>query len=332
MIQKRKLGRKGLEVSELGLGCWGMTSGYGKRKDKREMITLIRKAVEIGFTLFDTAEQYGPFINEELVGEALSPFKGQVVISTKFGFAPSATNSTYWNELNSRPEHIRAVAEASLRRLKVDAIDLFYQHRVDPKVPIEEVAGTVKDLIMEGKVKYFGLSEANADTIKMAHAEQPLTAVQSEYSIWTRDPEREVLPILEELGIGFVPFSPLGRGFLTGKMKKDINFVQSDFRRALPRFTPEAMEENQSFVRLLGAIAQQRNTTPSQIALAWLLAQKPFIVPIPGTTNLNRLIENLGATKLILQESELIQIAQRLATLKVKGERYPENGMKMTGL
>jgi len=331
VIQKRKLGTKGLEVSKLGLGCWGMTSGYGKRKDKKEMIALIRKAVEMGITLFDTAEQYGPFINEELVGEALLPFKGQVVISTKFGFAPSANNSMYWNELNSRPKHIRAVAEASLRRLKVDAIDLFYQHRVDPKVPIEEVAGTIKDLINEGKVKYFGLSEVNANTIKIAHAEQPLTAVQSEYSIWTRGPEREVLPVLEELGIGFVPFSPLGRGYLTGKIKKDINFLQSDFRRALPRFTPKAMEANQSFIRLLEAIALQRNKTPAQIALAWLLAKKPFIVPIPGTTNLNRLIENIGASELILQESELNQIANGLATLKVMGERYPENNMKMTG-
>ncbi len=331
MIQKRKLGTKGLEVSKLGLGCWGMTSGYGKRKDKKEMIALIRKAVEMGITLFDTAEQYGPFINEELVGEALLPFKGQVVISTKFGFALSANNSMYWNELNSRPKHIRAVAEASLRRLKVDAIDLFYQHRVDPKVPVEEVAGTIKDLINEGKVKYFGLSEVNANTIKIAHAEQPLTAVQSEYSIWTRGPEREVLPVLEELGIGFVPFSPLGRGYLTGKIKKDINFLQSDFRRALPRFTPKAMEANQSFIRLLEAIALQRNKTPAQIALAWLLAKKPFIVPIPGTTNLNRLIENIGASELILQESELNQIANGLATLKVMGERYPENNMKMTG-
>jgi len=331
VIQKRKLGTKGLEVSKLGLGCWGMTSGYGKRKDKKEMIALIRKAVEMGITLFDTAEQYGPFINEELVGEALLPFKGQVVISTKFGFALSANNSMYWNELNSRPKHIRAVAEASLRRLKVDAIDLFYQHRVDPKVPVEEVAGTIKDLINEGKVKYFGLSEVNANTIKIAHAEQPLTAVQSEYSIWTRGPEREVLPVLEELGIGFVPFSPLGRGYLTGKIKKDINFLQSDFRRALPRFTPKAMEANQSFIRLLEAIALQRNKTPAQIALAWLLAKKPFIVPIPGTTNLNRLIENIGASELILQESELNQIANGLATLKVMGERYPENNMKMTG-
>lgn len=332
MIQKRKLGKKGLEVSEIGLGCWGMTSGYGKRKDKKEMITLIRKAVETGITLFDTAEQYGPFINEELVGEALAPFKGQVAISTKFGFAPSTTNSAYWNELNSRPEHIRKVAEACLKRLKVDTIDLFYQHRVDPKVPIEEVAGTVKDLIKEGKVKYFGLSEANANTIQMAHAEQALTAVQSEYSIWTRDPEQDVLPTLEKLGIGFVPFSPLGRGFLTGKIKKNIIFEQSDFRIALPRFKPEAMEANQSFVHLLGEIAQQRNTTTAQIALSWLLAQKPFIVPIPGTTKLERLIENLGATELVLQESELNQIDQGLAKLKVKGERYPENSMKMTGL
>jgi len=330
-MEKRKLGNSGLEVSALGLGCMGMSFGYGTVTDKKEMITLIRKAVEQGITFFDTAEVYGPFINEELVGEALAPFKGQVVIATKFGFAPSQSNNSRWGELDSRPEHIREVAEASLKRLKVDAIDLFYQHRVDLNVPIEDVAGTVKDLIQEGKVKHFGLSEASAITIRKAHAIQPVTALQSEYSLWTRQPEKEILPTLEELGIGFVPFSPLGKGFLTGKINENTKFESTDFRNILPRFTQDALKANQSLVELLGRIAERINATPAQIALAWLLAQKSWIVPIPGTTRLNRLTENNGATSLILTSDELLEIEVSASQIKVIGERYPENILKLTG-
>jgi len=330
-MEKRKLGNSGLEVSALGLGCMGMSFGYGTVTDKKEMITLIRKAVEQGITFFDTAEVYGPFINEELVGEALAPFKGQVVIATKFGFAPSQSNNSRWGELDSRPEHIREVAEASLKRLKVDAIDLFYQHRVDLNVPIEDVAGTVRDLIQEGKVKHFGLSEAGANTIRKAHAIQPVTALQSEYSLWTRQPEKEILPTLEELGIGFVPFSPLGKGFLTGKINENTKFESTDFRNILPRFTQDALKANQSLVELLGRIAERINATPAQIALAWLLAQKSWIVPIPGTTRLNRLTENNGATSLILTSDELLEIEVSASQIKVIGERYPENILKLTG-
>ena len=330
-MEKRKLGNSGLEVSALGLGCMGMSFGYGTVTDKKEMITLIRKAVEQGITFFDTAEVYGPFINEELVGEALAPFKGQVVIATKFGFAPSQSDTSRWSELDSRPEHIKEVAEASLKRLKVDAIDLFYQHRVDLNVPIEDVAGTVKDLIQEGKVKYFGLSEAGANTIRKAHAIQSVTALQSEYSLWTRQPEKEILPTLEELGIGFVPFSPLGKGFLTGKMNENTKFESTDFRNVLPRFTQDALKANQSLVDLLGRIAERINATHAQIALAWLLAQKSWIVPIPGTTKLNRLTENNGATSIVLTSDELQEIEVSASQIKVTGERYPENILKMTG-
>lgn len=330
-MEKRKLGNSGLEVSALGLGCMGMSFGYGTVTDKKEMITLIRKAVEQGITFFDTAEVYGPFINEELVGEALAPFKGQVVIATKFGFAPSQSNNSRWGELDSRPEHIREVAEASLKRLKVDAIDLFYQHRVDLNVPIEDVAGTVRDLIQEGKVKHFGLSEAGANTIRKAHAIQPVTALQSEYSLWTRQPEKEILPTLEELGIGFVPFSPLGKGFLTGKINENTKFESTDFRNVLPRFTQDALKANQSLVDLLGRIAERINATHAQIALAWLLAQKSWIVPIPGTTRLNRLTENNGATSIVLTSDELQEIDVSASQIKVTGERYPENILKLTG-
>src|SRR5712691_5532829 len=294
-MKKRKLGKSNLEVSALGLGCMGMSFGYGPAADKKEMIWLIRTAVEGGVTFFDTAEVYGPFANEELVGEALAPFRDQVVIATKFGFAPDPTGGPGWTALNSRPEHIKQVAEASLKRLKTDVIDLFYQHRVDPKVSIEDVAGAVKDLIQKGKVKHFGLSEASADTIRRAHAVQPVTAVQSEYSLWTRTPEEKVIPTLEELGIGFVPYSPLGKGFLTGKINENTKFDNTDFRNTLPRFTPEARKANQALVDLLGAIAKRKSATPAQIALAWLLAQKPWIVPIPGTTKRNRLEENVAA-------------------------------------
>lgn len=330
-MEKRKLGNSGLEVSALGLGCMGMSFGYGTVADKKEMITLIREAVEQGITFFDTAEVYGPFINEELVGEALAPFKGQVVIATKFGFAPSQSDTSRWSELDSRPEHIKEVAEASLKRLKVDAIDLFYQHRVDLNVPIEDVAGAVKDLIKEGKVKHFGLSEAGANTIRKAHAIQPVTALQSEYSLWTRQPEKEILPTLEELEIGFVPFSPLGRGFLTGKMNENTKFESTDFRYALPRFTQDAMKANQSLVDLLGRMAERKNATTAQIALAWLLAQKSWIVPIPGTTRLNRLSENNGAISIVLTSDELEEIEVSASQIKVTGERYPENILKMTG-
>jgi aryl-alcohol dehydrogenase-like predicted oxidoreductase len=330
-MEKRKLGNSGLIVSALGLGCMGMSFGYGKVADKSEMIILIRKAVEQGITFFDTAEVYGPFINEELVGEALAPFKGKVVIATKFGFAPSPTDTSRWSELDSRPEHIKEVAEASLKRLKIDAIDLFYQHRVDLNVPIEEVAGAVKDLIQEGKVKHFGLSEAGANTIRKAHAVQPVAALQSEYSLWTREPEKEILPTLEELGIGFVPFSPLGKGFLTGKMNENTKFESTDFRNILPRFTQDALKANQSVIELLARIGERKNATPAQIALAWLLAQKPWIVPIPGTTKLNRLTENNEAASIVLTSDELREIEASASQIKVTGERYPEHIMKMTG-
>jgi aryl-alcohol dehydrogenase-like predicted oxidoreductase len=330
-MQKRKLGKSNLEVSALGLGCMGMSFSYGPPKDKQEMIALLRAAVERGVTFFDTAEVYGPFTNEELVGEALAPFRGQVVIATKFGFNLNPDGSPGWQGLNSRPERIKQVADASLKRLKVDAIDLFYQHRVDLDVPIEDVAGAVKDLIQEGKVKHFGMSEAAAKTIRRAHAVQPVTAVQSEYSLWTRGPETEVLPTLEELGIGFVPYSPLGKGFLTGKMNEDTTFDKTDFRSTLPRFTPEALKANQALVDLLGRIATQKKATTAQIALAWLLAQKPWIVPIPGTTKLHRLEENLGAAEIELTASDLQEIESAAAQITVLGTRYPEAIEKLTG-
>jgi aryl-alcohol dehydrogenase-like predicted oxidoreductase len=326
-MQKRKLGK--LEVSALGLGCMGMTHAYGQAPDRQEMIKLLRTAVERGVDFFDTAEVYGPFNNEELVGEALAPLRDQVVIATKFGFAPDPNGGSRWTGLDSRPEHIRAVCEASLKRLKTDVIDLFYQHRVDPNVPIEDVAGTLKDLIREGKVKHFGLSEANADTIRRAHAVQPVTALQSEYSLWTREPEQEILPLLEELGIGFVPFSPLGRGFLTGKMDENTQFDSNDFRNSLPRFTVEARKANQALVDLLGQVAEQKGATPAQVALAWLLAQKPWIVPIPGTTKLGRLDENLGAAALALSAADLAGIDQAASNIKVQGARYPEHLARM---
>jgi aryl-alcohol dehydrogenase-like predicted oxidoreductase len=329
-MQKRKLGKSNLEVSALGLGCMGMSFGYGPAKDKEEMIPIIRAAVERGVRFFDTAEVYGPFINEELVGEALAPFRGQVVIATKFGFKLDP-NTGKQAGLNSRPEHIKEVAEASLKRLKVDAIDLFYQHRVDPDVPIEDVAGAVKDLIQQGKVKHFGLSEAAAKTIRRAHAVQPVTAVQSEYSLWTRGPEKEVLPTLEELGIGFVPYSPLGKGFLTGKMDENTKLDSSDFRNILPRFTPEARKANLALVDLLGRIAERKKATPAQIALAWLLAQKPWIVPIPGTTKLNRLEENIGAVAVELTSDDLHEIESAASKITVQGARYPENLEQLTG-
>ena len=328
-MQKRKLGNNGLEVSALGLGCMGMSYGFGPAADKKEMITLIQKAVEKGITFFDTAEVYGPFTNEELVGEALEPFKGQVVIATKFGWKPNA--EAKWLELDSRPEHIREVAEASLKRLRIDAIDLFYQHRVDLNVPIEDVAGAVKDLIKEGKVKHFGLSEAGVSTIRKAHAVQPVTALQSEYSLWWRQPEKELLPTLEELGIGFVPFSPLGKGFLTGKIDENTRFDSSDFRNIVPRFSPGARKANQSIVDLLEKIAKQKNATPAQVALAWLLAQKPWIVPIPGTTKLHRLEENIGSLGIEFTTDELREIDNASSEIKVEGERYPEHLQKLVG-
>jgi aryl-alcohol dehydrogenase-like predicted oxidoreductase len=303
----------------------GMTHAYGQAPDRQAMIALLRTAVERGVSFFDTAEVYGPFNNEELVGEALAPLRDQVVIATKFGFAPDPNGGTRWSGLDSRPEHIREVTEASLKRLKTDTIDLLYQHRVDPNVPIEDVAGTVGQLIKEGKVKHFGLSEAGPDTIRRAHAVQPVTALQSEYSLWTREPEAEILPLLEELGIGFVPFSPLGRGFLTGKMDENTQFDSSDFRMSLPRFTPEARKANQALVDLLGQVAQQKGATPAQVALAWLLAQKPWIVPIPGTTKLHRLDENLGAAALELTPEDLANIDQAAAKITVQGARYPEH-------
>lgn len=332
-MQKRKLGKSGLEVSTLGLGCMGMSFGYGPAGDKQEMISLIRSAVERGVTFFDTAEIYGPFTNEELVGEALSPFRGQVVIATKFGFNtsvdPRGTEGA--PALNSRPEHIKEVAEASLKRIRTDVIDLFYQHRVDPDVPIEDVAGAVKDLIQEGKVKHFGLSEPGVKTIRRAHAVQPVTAVQSEYSLWWRAPEAQVLPTLEELGIGFVPYSPLGKGFLTGKINENTTFDSSDFRNIVPRFTPEARKANLALVDLLAQIAEPKKATPAQIALAWLLAQKPWIVPIPGTTKLERLDENLGAAAIELTPEDLRDIESAASKIALQGARYPENLEKMTG-
>jgi aryl-alcohol dehydrogenase-like predicted oxidoreductase len=330
-MQKRKLGNSNLEVSAIGLGCMGMSFSYGPPKDKHEMISLLRSAVERGVTFFDTAEVYGPFINEELVGEALSPFREQVVIATKFGFKLDPQGGPKWVGVDSRPEHIKQVAEASLKRLKIDAIDLFYQHRVDPDVPIEDVAGAVKDLIHEGKVKHFGLSEAGVQTIRRAHAVQPVTAVQSEYSLWTRTPEIEVLPTIEELGIGFVPYSPLGRGFLTGKINENTTFDSGDFRNNLPRFTPEARKANQALVDLLGKIGKRKKATPAQIALAWLLARKPWIVPIPGTTKLHRLDENIGAVSVELTADDLREIESASLKIKVEGARYPENLEKMTG-
>jgi aryl-alcohol dehydrogenase-like predicted oxidoreductase len=330
-MQKRKLGNSNLEISAIGLGCMGMSFGYGPAGDKQEMISLLRTAVERGVTFFDTAEVYGPFTNEVLVGEALSPFRGQVVIATKFGFKLDPNGGPQWVGLDSRPEHIKEVAEASLKRLKVDAIDLFYQHRVDPDVPIEDVAGAVKDLIQEGKVKHFGLSEAGAQTIRRAHAVQPVTAVQSEYSLWTRGPEAEVLPTLEELRIGFVPYSPLGKGFLTGKMNESTTFDSSDFRNILPRFTLEARKANQALVDLLGKIAERKKATPAQISLAWLLAQKPWIVPIPGTTKLHRLDENIGAAAVELTADDLREIESAASKITVQGARYPERLEQMTG-
>ncbi|MES1262441.1 MAG: aldo/keto reductase [Acidobacteriota bacterium] len=329
-MQKRKLGKSGLEVSAIGLGCMGMSFGYGPAKDKREMIPVIRAAVERGVTFFDTAEVYGPFINEELVGEALAPFRGQVVIATKFGFKLDP-NTGKQAGLDSRPEHIREVAEGSLKRLRVDSLDLFYQHRVDPDVPIEDVAGAVKDLIQEGKVRHFGLSEAGAKTIRRAHSVQPVTALQSEYSLWTRGPEAEILPTVEELGIGFVPYSPLGKGFLTGKMDESTKLDSADFRNILPRFTPEARKANRALVDLLGSIAERKQATPARIALAWLLARKPWIVPIPGTTKLARLEENIGAVTVELTPDDLHDIESAASRIPVQGARYPEQLEQMSG-
>ena len=330
-MQKRKLGKSNLEVSAIGLGCMGMSFSYGPPKDKQEMISLIRTAVERGVTFFDTAEVYGPYTNEELVGEALAPFRSQVVIATKFGWKIDPKAERGLAGLDSRPEHIREVAEASLKRLKTDVIDLFYQHRVDTNVPIEDVAGAVKDLIQEGKVKQFGLSEAGAKTIRRAHAVQPVAAVQSEYSLWYSNPEKEVLPTLEELGIGFVPYSPLGKGFLTGKINENTSFDSSDFRNQLPRFTPEARKANQALVDLLGKIAQRKKATPAQVALAWLLAQKPWIVPIPGTTKLARLEENIGAAAIELTPDDLRGIENAASQITVQGARYPEHIEQMSG-
>jgi pyridoxine 4-dehydrogenase len=318
-MQKRKLGKSGLEVSAIGLGCMGLSYGYGPAMDRQQAITLIRSAFERGVTFFDTAEAYGPFANEELLGEALAPFREQVVIATKFGFESGKVEAG----LNSKPAHIKEVAEAALKRLKTGVIDLFYQHRVDPEVPIEDVAGAVKDLIREGKVRHFGLSEACVQTIRRAHAVQPVTALQSEYSMWWREPEKEILPTLEELGIGFVPFSPLGKGFLTGAISANTKFDSTDFRNVVPRFTPEARKANQSLVDLLGEIAARKKVTPAQIALAWLLAQKPWIVPIPGTTKLNRLEENVGAAAVELTSGDLREIEAVLSRVKVQGDRYP---------
>jgi aryl-alcohol dehydrogenase-like predicted oxidoreductase len=334
-MQKRKLGKSGLEVSAVGLGCMGMSFSYGPPKDKKEMISLLRAAVERGVTFFDTAEVYGPFINEELVGDALAPFRRQVVIATKFGFDLDPQFDPRGMQgspgLNSRPEHIKQAVEGSLKRLKVETIDLLYQHRVDPNVPIEDVAGTVKDLIREGKVKHFGLSEAGVQTIRRAHAVQPITALQSEYSLWTRTPEKEVLPTLEKLGIGFVPYSPLGKGFLTGKIDENTAFDSTDFRNVLPRFTPEARRANQTMIDLLAKIGERKKATPAQIALAWLLAQKPWIVPIPGTTKLHRLDENIGAVAVKLTPDDLRDIESASSKITVQGARYPEKLEQMTG-
>ena len=334
-MQKRKLGKSNLEVSAIGLGCMGMSFSYGPPKDKQEMTSLLRAAVERGVTFFDTAEVYGPFLNEELLGEALASVRKQVVIATKFGFNLDPNFDPRGKKglpgLNSRPEHIKQAVEGSLKRLKVDTIDLLYQHRVDPDVPIEDVAGAVKDLIRQGKVQHFGLSEASVQTIRRAHAVQPVTALQSEYSLWTRTPEKEVLPILEELGIGFVPYSPLGRGFLTGKIDENATFDSSDFRSTLPRFKPEALKANQALINLLGSIAERKKATPAQIALAWLLAQKPWIVPIPGTTKLQRLDENIGAAAVELTPDDLREIDSAASKIMVHGARYPENLERLTG-
>jgi len=326
-MKKRKLGKSNLEVSAIGLGCMGMTFAFPPFPEKKEMISLIRTAVERGVTFFDTAEVYGPYSNEELVGEALAPLRDQVVIATKFGFKPASEKeaNSRWSELDSRPEHIRKVVEASLKRLKTEVIDLLYQHRVDPKVLIEDVAGTVKELIKDGKVKHFGLSEAGVQTIRRAHSVQPVTALQSEYSLWWREPEKEIFQALEELGIGFVPFSPLGRGFLTGKINESTKFDSTDFRSTLPRFTPEALKVNQALVDLLSKVAKEKNATPAQIALAWLLVQKPWIVPIPGTTKLNRLEENIGSALMELTKDDLREIDEAASNIKIEGARYPEN-------
>ncbi len=331
-MQKRRLGSSGLEISAIGLGCMGMSFSYGPPHDKREMIALIRAAVEKGVTFFDTAEVYGPYTNEDLVGEALEPFRSKVVIATKFGFNLDPTGARPWAGLNSRPEHIKQVAEASLKRLRTDVIDLFYQHRVDPHVPIEDVAGAVKELIQQGKVKHFGLSEAGAQTIRRAHAVQPVTALQSEYSLWWRRPEEGVLATLEELGIGLVPYSPLGKGFLTGAMDDKTRFGSDDFRGKIPRFQPEALKANQALVDLLAGVAARKKATPAQTALAWLLAQKPWIVPIPGTTKLHRLEENIGAAAVELTPDDLRDIEAAASKIKVQGDRYPEALEKMTGL
>jgi aryl-alcohol dehydrogenase-like predicted oxidoreductase len=332
-MQKRSLGKSNLEVSALGLGCMGMSFSYGPPKDKQEMTSLLHAAVDRGITFFDTAEVYGPYLNEELVGEALAPYRGKVVIATKFGFDPGGPdNRPVAAGLNSRPEHIEQAVEGSLKRLKVETIDLLYQHRVDPNVPIEDVAGAVKKLILQGKVKHFGLSEAGVQTIRRAHSVQPLTALQSEYSLWWRKPEAEVIPTLEELGIGFVPYSPLGKGFLTGKIDENAKFDSSDFRSTLPRFTPEALKANQALIDLLGSIAKRKNVTPAQIALAWLLAQKPWIAPIPGTTKLNRLEENIGAVSIQLTHEDRREIDAAASKIKVEGARYPERLEKMTDL
>ena len=329
-MKKRKLGKSNLEVSALGLGCMGMSWSYGPAKDRQEMISLLRAAVERGVTFFDTAEVYGPLANEELVGEALAPFRKEVVIATKFGWAPATGDRERWSALNSRPEHIKQVVEGSLQRLRVDAIDLYYQHRVDPDVPIEEVAGAVKELIQQGKVKHFGLSEAGEQTIRRAHAVQPVTALQSEYSLWFRRPEHEILPTLEELGIGFVPYSPLGKGFLTGKITPNTKFDSTDFRSTLPRFRTENMDANQAMVVLLNRFAEEKKATPGQIALAWLLAKKPWIVPIPGTTKLHRLEENIGAADIDFASDELRDIENAASNISVQGERYPEHIEQMS--
>jgi aryl-alcohol dehydrogenase-like predicted oxidoreductase len=331
-MQKRKLGKSNLEVSALGLGCMGMSFSYGAPKDKKEMIALIHSAVDKGVTFFDTAEVYGPFINEELVGEALEPYRGKVTIATKFGFNLDGDTRPGHASLDSRPEHIKQVADASLKRLRIETIDLFYQHRVDPNVPIEDVAGAVKDLIKEGKVRHFGLSEAGVKTIRRAHAVQPLTAIQNEYSLWWRSPEDEVLPAIEELGIGLVAYSPLGRGYLTGTINAKTKFDSADFRSSLPRFAPEALKVNQAMIDLITGIATRKKATPAQIALAWLLAQKPWIVPIPGTTKLSRLEENLGAMEVRLSADELKQLGDAALDIKIQGDRYPERLEKMTGL
>jgi len=334
-MQKRKLGNSNLEVSAIGLGCMGMSFSYGPPKNKQEMTALFRTAVDRGITFFDTAEVYGPFTNEELVGEALAPFREQVAIATKFGFDLNPNFDPRGMQgspgLNSRPEHIKQAVEGSLKRLNVETIDLLYQHRVDPNVPIEDVAGAVKELIQEGKIKHFGLSEAGVQTIRRAHAIQPVTALQSEYSLWTRTPEKEVIPTLEELGIGFVPYSPLGKGFLTGKMDESTTFDSSDFRSTLPRFTPEALKANQALINLLGSIAERKQATPAQIAIAWLLAQKPWIVPIPGTTKLHRLDENIGAISVELTSDDLRDIDDAASKITVQGDRYPEKLEQMTG-